>query len=255
MMVLSGTWRIKLNSKSKFLQKTYNVYSVCIQSYFTLFVASLIIELAIVWNQNIGKVFENLGITIFCLVMLMKIRICQSDGIINLVQSLIKFEKSIIETDDKETKKIYNNHAIYTHRINKLVICITYGCVGAPLVIFHLINYIQVENMYKDDVNGTHEKAPLPYVSWFPFDPDKHYFIAFGLDTLAAFLGSTYNSVTQIFFFALMIYVIGRLKMLQLRFRNVHSYSKNISCNVNSDDKLIPETLRNFILEHNSIIE
>ncbi|XP_074035207.1 odorant receptor 30a [Leptinotarsa decemlineata] len=258
LMLFSGTWRLKLESGSRIRQVCYNVYSSCIQGYFCLFVVSLFMQLPVVWKESKAKTFENLSISIFCMIMLMKSIMSQSERITTLLKDMLEAERAIIATSNEVDKRIYYDQVEYTNRINLSLTLYTYGLVGIPLIMLNYISYLQFEKTHI--LTNTTESKPLPYVSWFPFDSDEYYFVAFGMDSVAAFMGSTYNCLVQLFFIAIMTFVIGRLRILQEHFRNfdeIDEFGENIGGESGTDrneDHDVLKNLKRLILEHMEII-
>ncbi|KAG5899389.1 hypothetical protein JTB14_036877 [Gonioctena quinquepunctata] len=250
-MMFSGTWRLKLETESELLQKCYNIYSFLVQSYFGCFVITLFMQLPEVWEDNKAKLFENLGVSIFCVIMIMKILMCQSKNIVLLLSEMMDAEQKILQSNVRD-EKIYRDQVDHTNKINLSVSLYTCGLVGIPLVMLNYVSYLQFE---KTHLGNTTEHKPLPYVSWFPFDPDEYHWVAFSMHSLDAFMGCTYNTLTQLFFITLMTFMTTRLKILQRHFRNfdvLEDGTENI-INLNEDD--VVRSLKTFIAEHTGIIE
>nr|XP_023021046.1 odorant receptor 30a-like [Leptinotarsa decemlineata] len=182
----------------------------------------------------------------------------QSERITTLLKDMLEAERAIIATSNEVDKRIYYDQVEYTNRINLSLTLYTYGLVGIPLIMLNYISYLQFEKTHI--LTNTTESKPLPYVSWFPFDSDEYYFVAFGMDSVAAFMGSTYNCLVQLFFIAIMTFVIGRLRILQEHFRNfdeIDEFGKNIGGESGTDRNEDHDVLRNLkrlILEHMEII-
>lgn len=246
LMIFCGTWRLKFKNTPNIVQKLYNILSYLPQTFFSLFVSTLVIELPFIYNKSVEKLMENLGILILCVLMLLKIYIAQTAGATKLLETLLNVEQEIQSSTIQEDKEIYYKNAKRVTNTAVFLTVYTYLLVGLPLILFSYIQYVEFQKLHP--FPNTTDEIPLPYVNWLPFDKNKYYAVALGIDTAGAFYGSTYNVFTQIFFVTLMMFISTRLKILQNHFKSFHLLEAK------SEEDVL-KILTRIIKEHQSVIE
>ncbi|XP_074035955.1 uncharacterized protein [Leptinotarsa decemlineata] len=218
-MIISGTWRIPLNTHSRTKQNLYNIFSATTQIYLCVFVLCLFIELPLIWNEDVNKVTENIGITILCIMIFIKNVICQQKKVRDIFVYILETEKGLNDFES-ENLEVYRSNAVYTKNISIFLSVYSSMC-GITLVLTKFYVYIQLKNAAaRNHMNQTYIEPPLPYVVWRPVDEKKHYISAFFIDSISATIGCTFNTTTQLIFISVMTFLIGQLKILQNRFRN-----------------------------------
>lgn len=245
-MMISGIWRLPLETKS--LQGLYDKYSIVFQCYFYLFVLSLGAATIIVWNISMDMVVENLGVLILCVIMIIKIGICQTDTIKSLLRHVFKKEEELKASDDEESKQIYIRYQNVAFVITRIIVIHTIS-VGVSLLLTKYLFYWNMEKNQSYPNVTLYRKKPLPYITWLPFDSDQHFITAFVLHSISAFMGVNYNSVTAIFFLSVMIFICGQLAILQHKIRILDTTLHN------SNWKNVTNELRALIVDHKTIIE
>ncbi|XP_049820026.1 odorant receptor 85f-like [Aethina tumida] len=246
LMMISGIWRLPLETKS--LQGLYDKYSIVFQCYFYLFVLSLGVATIIVWNISMDMVVENLGVLILCVIMIIKIGICQTDTIKSLLRHVFKKEEELKASDDEESKQIYIRYQNVAFVITRIIVIHTIS-VGVSLLLTKYLFYWNMEKNQSYPNVTLYRKKPLPYITWLPFDSDQHFITAFVLHSISAFMGVNYNSVTAIFFLSVMIFICGQLAILQHKIRILDTTLHN------SNWKNVTNELRALIVDHKTIIE
>lgn len=78
---------------------------------------------------------------------------------------------------------------------------------------------IITSNLFPTTANGSNsrDKRTLPLNSWFPFDKSEHFYLAYALNALTVIYGGNYTACVDVFFFALMIFSMGQLKILHAK--------------------------------------
>lgn len=255
-MLLGGTWRIKFDKSIQGIyQKIYDLFSFFLQLYFTVFVTCLFIELPIAWRSNMNQAMANIGMSTICLIIVLKMRILQRHDVVKLLKTFLEKEEDLQKTAIEEDNKIYRDNASYMNKFNLCLMVYTHVCVGVPLLLFSYMANVQLEEIHKFD-NITFDR-PLPYVTWFPFDPNQHYLTAYVFHVGACALGCTYNITTYSYFITLMSFVTTRLKILQNRFKKFDQYQidDTLEETATNDGKQLLTVLRSIIVDHQSIIE
>lgn len=242
LMMLSGIWRLPLKKKS--LQILYDKYSVIFQCYFYVFVLSMVIEIAIIWNYSMDMVVECLSILILCSIMTIKIALCQTGTIKELFRFILKKEDELKKSFDEEAKHIYVKFQNVTFFISKVVTIHTSTSVSFLFLTKYLL-YLDMEK-HQTFPNVTLFKKPLPYMTWLPFNSDEHYVSAFTLHLIAGCIGGIYNCATTIFYLTSMIFICGQLKILQHRI-------KTLDTSMHKPEVEVATKLRSLITDHQTI--
>lgn len=244
-MILSGIWRLPLKTKS--LQSFYDKYSVLFQLYFYAFVLSMAIAVGVVWKYSIDTVVECLSISILCSIVSMKTVVCQTESIKRLLRYILAKEDELKRSTDEESKRICIEHQNVAYFMAKLITGST-ATVGTFLLMTKFLLYLDMERHQSYPNVTMYRKKPLPYITWLPFNSDDHYISAFSLHSIAAFIGTVFNSVTAIFYLTCMIFICCRLRILQHRI-------KTMGTSMHQPELVIKAVLNSLIVDHQTIIE
>ncbi|XP_049818550.1 putative odorant receptor 85d [Aethina tumida] len=244
-MILSGIWRLPLKTKS--LQSFYDKYSILFQLYFYAFVLSMAIAVGVVWKYSIDTVVECLSISILCSIVSMKTVVCQTESIKRLLRYILAKEDELKRSTDEESKRICIEHQNVAYFMTKLITSST-ATVGTFLLMTKFLLYWNMERHQTYPNVTMYRKKPLPYITWLPFNSDDHYISAFSLHSIAAFIGTVFNSVTAIFYLTCMIFICCRLRILQHRI-------KTMGTSMHQPELVIKTVLNSLIVDHQTIIE
>lgn len=101
------------------------------------------------------------------------------------------------------------------------------------------------------------EKILLPLNSWFPFDKSEYYIVAYTLNALTVLYGANYTACADAFFFALIIFGTGQLKILQ---KELEMFKEKAVCSVKTNraedkEREIVQTLKECVKQHKVIIK
>lgn len=113
-------------------------------------------------------------------------------------------------------------------------------------------------SMETENTNATRlRKKPLPLSCWLPFDKYKHYYLSYTLTSITAAYGGYFTVCTDIFFYALIIFCTGQIKILQEQLKEFKASSTYNRVNKNTDDRerSTVENLRECVKQHKIIIK
>lgn len=116
-----------------------------------------------------------------------------------------------------------------------------------PVIELYVIN----PEAYKPNNVTEYPAKPLPFSSWFPFNKYKYYKTSYVLHIFFGLYGCFYTVCTDIFFYSLIIYDIGQMKILQYMLENFRDIAKNSASNKERNlESAIHEVLKKCAKEH-----
>ncbi|KAJ8909852.1 hypothetical protein NQ315_013338 [Exocentrus adspersus] len=242
LMTILGIWPVKLTGWKMIL---YNTYFYTSYVYYILYDIS---QGAMVFIEK-GDFLEtagNLGVLIVYVINIYKVYLCRSVAIRDIIREIEIKESLILKSNDEMIKKIY-----YSHVNSALLSARYYVCLGSVGISLYFISPI-VNNL----IEKTTENKYLIFNSWFPFDSDKHYVYAYLIQFFGGFYGYAYIVYAGAFFFGILTYCVGQIKILQHTFRNINKY---IAQRARKDDGLTQKQSQEMfvklcIREHQHII-
>lgn len=240
LMIILGIWPVKLTG---WKLKLYNAYFYTSYVYYIMYDIS---QGAIIFISR-GTFMEtagNLGVTIVYVINIYKVFICRSQLVKKILQEIEAKERIILENDDERIKEIYYDHVDSAMLAMKYYVSL--GSVGISLYFVTPI----VKNLIEEN-----EHKYLIFTSWFPFDSDRHYVLAYLIQFLGGFYGYAYIVYCGAFFFCMLKYCVGQIKILQHIFRNLRQYIIKFSRNNDLAEKHSEEIfVKLCIREHQYII-
>lgn len=218
-MCIAGLWPLRF--KNKALVFIYSVYFKLILTSFCIFVASQYIQFHVAFQSGISDVTELITVVNLYSMNIMKIYILRSGRFKDLIDYINKTEKAILSSHDS-IQRLYKanirrcNFACYLFFMFGSVCCLQF-CLTPPLM-----------RIMSKGSNMEIIEKPLLFQSWFPFDTNMHYLLAYGWQVFNGILGSMFSVCTDNFLFGLTIYPTGQLKILQelITNLNVHDGGK-----------------------------
>lgn len=169
-----GIWPVKL---SGWKSRAYKMYSNSVIIFYGLFMLSMLIKLLeLIFLEKDYKEFEH-SLTViipFCFGGYRYI-ICTSRNIRECLIMVYNIERKTLKFADENIKKIHRIYTLYSMRI----IVIFYSFM-VNILLYIAKATIHNIKIYKS-FNGTNGncKFDMVYQTWFPFDENKHYVLAF----------------------------------------------------------------------------
>lgn len=100
-------------------------------------------------------------------------------------------------------------------------------------------------------------KKPLPLSCWLPFDKYEHYYLSYTLTAITAAYGGYFTVCTDVFFYALIIFCTGQIKILQDQLREFKANARNTvnKSFVEDHERKTAANLRECVKQHKIIIK
>ncbi|XP_050309440.1 odorant receptor 49b-like isoform X2 [Anthonomus grandis grandis] len=251
-MLISGCWRFQF-TKSQLLQKLYHrLYSLTCQGICLILLICMAIRIPNLVNRDARRFVENVGfMTTFSLVAT-KLVICRSSTVGDLVSRIIHEEKALYLKGNPKIISNYNYHIKLTNKVHVILLLAIYSvCIIGilPYFVIYLRNESQTELIINQgNITGevSSEKI-LPIEMWMPFDQNNHYGKTIVIMFIFIFTQTTFNSVSQILYISLMIYVIAELKNLQI-------IARKFDLEVSGEAESLAN-LKRLIIRHQKVIK
>ncbi|XP_060532245.1 odorant receptor 49b-like isoform X4 [Cylas formicarius] len=200
---------------------------------------SLSADLPSLLKTNPSIAIEKMGRFIFCFVMTIKMAMCRSKGVLNLIKDALRQDRELSVQDDPEIRNIYKWHINFD---NKLISLIVMSAILVGLSVAVIGDADALRRFKKGNV--THLSLPMHY--WYPFDTDKHLTLAIIDQNIRPILVLFCLGVVSAFVNCLIIFLRVQLMALQFKFRNFDKYRSHRS----------PEdVLKLLCLKHQKLIE
>lgn len=250
-----GAFRFRL--KNPLYDVAYRGYSLFIKGYFVMFVITQYTELITMPDKDLFNVIAILAVSLLYTTTVWKMAICNGIFIQKLVQQLRAIEKRILLYNNRDIRHIYFEHAKKNYFCSWFLL---YGTITSSL--YYIRPIIEEKsrdpiymNVTKNNVTLQYRVRPLPLGSWFPFNRYKYYYFCYFHQIFATMIGGSMVVLTGLLFVALMIFVIGQLKILQYSFKNASKLALNMSVSSSmSHDRAVRYTIGHCINTHKMII-
>lgn len=254
LLPLPGIWKPNLKYPYNFI---YDIYFVVMFIYLAIFIVSQLVEIFVLKDYN--ELIENLAVTLLCITTLGKIIVLQSKKINHLIEEIANYEnklfQEIIYNFEERHKIIYDKYIGYFH--NLIVFVNMLGLTTAiPFAIRPLIgNLLRPRSI--DNTTITSVEKLLPISSWFPFDKHEYYVLAYSVQAIIIVYVASSVVFTDELFLGFMLFVSGRMKILQDRLKNLKSDAQDFveKNNLLDENETIANLVRKCIIEHNDIIK
>ncbi|XP_060530805.1 odorant receptor 49b-like isoform X2 [Cylas formicarius] len=247
LMISGGTWKLKM-TKSKRLQFFYSLYSVVVQVLYASGPPSLLISLVYLFQTDIAKAIENISRLIVVTLQVLKVLLCQSEGVVRIFSSAVREQVDIYRQRDGVICKIYRDHVNYCKWTT------------TPVAVLFLLSgmflsEIGIETTYKFEQlqrrsNETLE-LPLTVPFWYPFDQNEHHLAALLFQVFQSQFTALYCAVTQAYYNSIFIFVRAQLKILQHNFRN---FDDRCEASGQISENFTLTALKKLCLKHQNLI-
>lgn len=248
-LMLIGVWPVKWTGPKLKLYTLYFYFQ------FIYFIISDVIcqgSMISISGKQFLAVAGNLNVTMVYIINIYRVLICRSRLMLSILGRITQKELNIKQHGDTATKQIYKEHVRSAFHTSFFYVALgtagTILYIGSPLVKkFYL--HESNENITYNNNNY------LIYPSWFPFDINKHYVIAYIIEINGAFLGYAYICYVGAFILCILKYSHCQIKILQNFFRNIVHYSEELAKRNHIELKEAAHLFTKFcIQEHQEII-
>lgn len=238
------------------LRPIYSVYQIIANAYFTIFVVTQVIQLYYIPLENYQEILDNAGVSLLYIIGIIKLYSCKGEKAVRLIKTIQETEISLTTKEqigDRVT--IYNKHIQHNNNVSVFFIGLTAATIAAFWTYPGLTEYMKyAENITINDTTEYVVRA-LPFSSWFPFNKYKHYYLSYALQVIAGYYGASYVTCSDLFFFGLMIYCLGQVRMLKDSFRHFKQVSSFATNEKHFDEEAVFDNLRKCIIQHQQIIQ
>ncbi|XP_066261220.1 odorant receptor 10-like [Euwallacea similis] len=242
--------------KNKKMRSAYHLYSNIILVYWAGFIVTQYIQLFLILNENPIKkdlMSLNLCITLLYTVTISKkLIILISSSFKKIIKTIIEDEVNEDPIDDEliqklDKKNIENvnwKYRIYIY--NVFTVCLLY-----------FLKPIMVGTVEETYGNVTRIVRELPLSSWFPFDAQEHYKMAYIFQSIDALVGANSVMVIDILMISLILYPCRQLRKLDHLFRNFQHFKRKYqTLNAIEDEELAGFLFfKHLIVRHENIIQ
>lgn len=234
----------------------HQIFSKVWRAYIAIFVMTQWIQIYYIPLSNIEEIVQNVSTNLVYTVGIYQLAVCQEKKAISIINNIYAMEKKVLEDNNEVHVKIYKYYAKLSNTVNKWFMVMSAATVSLivflPLVETRVETYIAASYGQNDSAKL---QRRLPISSWFPFDKNTHYNLAYLLQGIGGYSGCSFVVYSDVFFFSIMLFTIGQIRTLQHQIENF----KDLSENNHRDEKAIVadelSVLRECVIKHKMIIE
>lgn len=206
-LLFTGLWN--LEHASNF----YKVYRTVMISYFCMYLFRQFVQLYFIIGKDKNEAIKNAGVSMMGVITLTKALVCMSCGCGDMIRIIKNIEDEIFKTKQRKCLEIYMHYIKY----NKFILLLFYFC-GLIATIASIVSPTMEERF-----NGFSEKRPLPISIWLPFDNQKHYNIAYFIQSIDGNFGCLFTVSSDTFLLSLMIFAVCQMKILNYKIKTSSS--------------------------------
>ncbi|XP_060533612.1 uncharacterized protein LOC132706346 [Cylas formicarius] len=240
-MILTGMWRQDPPPFYKSVNFLYRSYSIVLHVILFSIPALMTANLPDLLRSDANSAIEGASKLLYCVILVAKVFSYQSGRSRDLLSRAMEEESRLYSINDEDVIRIYKGHVRYCHLFSKFFFIST-------MVSSSTLCEIAIINSYKFSKNAEAVgDKPTPLLLWYPFDKNRHHIWVMAHQFLTVMVGNCYASAVYLYYNSIMIYVRGRLQILQHYFRNYKKY-------VFHESTTTLETLRALCVKHQDLI-
>lgn len=249
-MAVVGLW--PLHFQQKIFTHLYGFYFKAIRSCFCVFIVSQYMQAYHALGQGIAEVSDVISVIFLYSFDLVKIYVLKTEGAKKLIRDVYDTEKEILN-GSSDVQILYEQNTKRSNFSCRLfitfgIVCCLQFCITPHLIAFFSESTV-IHNMITNETYVYKERYLL-FQSWYPFDKDRHYFVAYSWQVVNGIIGTTFSVCTDNLLFALTIYPVGQLKILKNSISNIGKHMQMTNWNQEVKRELVT-----CIVLHNSIIK
>ncbi|XP_060532240.1 odorant receptor 49b-like isoform X2 [Cylas formicarius] len=241
LMMAVGIWRLHNQQSSAVTRVLYQVYSVLFHLIYSSAMISLGVDLPGLLATDRLAAMDNIGKFIIGGVTILKMFMCQSNDVVNLLRLALNQDAEISTHIDPEIVKIYNWHIVCDNKFISLLV-ISATLMGTCITILGDINCFMLKRIPQNNVT----EKPLLLHYWYPFDRNKYYSAVIIDQNIRPTLACLCIGVVSAFANCVIFFLRTQLKVLQYNFRNFDKY-------VDKDD--VERLLKVLCAQHQQLIK
>ncbi|CAH0553805.1 unnamed protein product [Brassicogethes aeneus] len=173
-----------------------------------------------------------------------------SPEIKNLLEEIERKENSFLGAEDEAVQTTYRKYASHAHKA--IVFYVGVSLLGVSL---YFMTPFLLEDL-NSKTNETIEEHHFIVSSWFPFDQNRYYTLAYLIQFFGISYGFSYICNTVTLYFCMFIFTTTELKIMQHVLKNFSSYARRYERIFNlSYEDAQRALVRNIIIEHARLIK
>ncbi|XP_060522524.1 odorant receptor 22c-like [Cylas formicarius] len=230
----------------------YNLYFYTSFLYYILYNMTLMIQVFATWNQDMINAAGNAAVAIIYILNIYRVVIFRSLRFRALIHQTEMKERQILTCSSDTIKGIFTKNVAFTRRLVRIYVAI--GTTGISLYYASPLVEDALLPLPFDNSTGVQPRR-LIFSSWFPFNPNLHYWTSYFLQFVAGFYGYSYIVHCGAFYITMLTFVTAQLKILRHLFANFTAYCDEYSKTHNfSDEENRNIVLKALIREHQHVI-
>ncbi|KAL1498199.1 hypothetical protein ABEB36_009035 [Hypothenemus hampei] len=209
-----GIWPILLTNNNLF-KTIYKIVGSFLYYYHLTYVFRCYYKLVLLFVAkplDYVEILQNLCITLIYSVCRFRLRSFNTKEIKALFQQVIDTETKFLECPDKEIEKIY----LLGVKINKIY-HILFFVNGWIVTILYFIQPLLVDLPTVVINNETVVLKQLPLSTWWPFDTQQHFWLAYSWSIFDGTLGTALVISSDMLTFSLVVFAVSQLDILSYR--------------------------------------
>uniref|UniRef100_M3V8A0 Odorant receptor n=1 Tax=Ips typographus TaxID=55986 RepID=M3V8A0_IPSTY len=215
-------WQMIFQENAK-LQQVYRWYSNFMLTWYFGMVTTEYIQLYHILNANViqmDEVCENVCMSLVFTCTGLRVWVMRrTNGLSEIIQTVVDAEREADGLDDEKTRQYEDIHVKHMEKVSFIYaafvfMSVTNGCLATL--------YADTKSVIIG--NSTIVEKPLIISTWFPFDKNEHYWVAYGLQVFDGYMAALTVACTDILMFNMISYPIGQLTKLQHLVRNMAVY-------------------------------
>ncbi|XP_076260681.1 uncharacterized protein LOC143196682 isoform X1 [Rhynchophorus ferrugineus] len=224
----------------------YKVFSIISQIIYVQCVVFFSVSAYLLGFDDIGQVLEGFSRMTYVILIVTKMILIQSKRMRDILLMLSREEENCLKAHSN-LKKIYTFHVRYCWIIIFFVLIFLYaaGFINIEMGFMRYFEWKRIPNR--------NSSIPKPHTIpfWYPFDRDKHYFIAVSYQICHILQTLLINGSIQALVNSVLVFIRAQLKMLQYEIR-WFDWSENEQKYMHGDYPR--KNLRRLVIKHQEII-
>lgn len=261
-LMIPGCWPLKYKSPSstrRYLYKAYQQFSKVWRIYIAIFVLTQWIQIYYIPLSNLEEIVQNISTNLVYTIGIYQLIVCKQKKAVSIINTIYAMEKEVLEANNEVHVKIYKYYAKLSNSVNKwfmiMSACTVSLIVFLPLVETRVEIYIAANRAHYGENSSETLQRRLPLSSWFPFDKRVYYNLAYLLQGIGGYSGCSFVVYSDIFFYSIMMFAIGQIKILQNQIINFKDLAEQHSECEKDTVRNELDVLRECVRKHKMIIE
>ncbi|KAF7284775.1 hypothetical protein GWI33_021642 [Rhynchophorus ferrugineus] len=201
-------------------------------------------------KKDVFQALEVFSRMTYIFLVVVKMFLVQTKKIKNIIITMTSEEEKIHKQANYHLKSIYAYHVNYCRLIIFWIVIFLYAA-GLINIGMGFNQYFKwVDSVHRNDTTQVPRPHAVPF--WYPFDKEKHYYIAVFYQIFHIYQTFAVNSSIQALMNSVMVFIRAQLKMLQYQ---IKIFDSEKFAEGGEDNTHFPKrNLRNLVKKHQEII-